>query len=142
MGSEFDGQQLRFSGSGVAIALAGAGLGLVALVLTVQRGVTGWPIAVTFGVLIAVGEMVQFTVDSNRNRAPIATSAALGYALLVWLINAFVVLPLLGDGIAGTRLLTVLGMVCFAGAHTVFFVVLAYIYAGLVVRTAPRHAPA
>jgi hypothetical protein len=82
MGSEFDGQQLRFSGSGVAIALAGAGLGLVALVLTVQRGVTGWPIAVTFGVLIAVGEMVQFTVDSNRNRAPIATSAALGYALL------------------------------------------------------------
>jgi hypothetical protein len=82
MSSEFDGQQLKVSGSGLVIALAGAGLGLVALVLTVQRGVTGWPIALTFGVLIAVGEMVQFRVDRNRNRAPIATSAALGYALL------------------------------------------------------------
>jgi hypothetical protein len=82
MSSEFDGLQLKISGSGLAIALAGAGLGLVALVLTVQRGVTGWPVALTFGVLIAVGEMVQFRVDHNRNRAPIATSAALGYALL------------------------------------------------------------
>jgi hypothetical protein len=82
MSSEFDGQQLKVSGSGVAIALAGAGLGFIALVLTVQRGLTGWPIALTFGVLIAVGEMVQFRVDRSRNRAPIATSAALGYALL------------------------------------------------------------
>jgi hypothetical protein len=82
MSSEFDGPQLRVSGSGLAIALAGAGLGLVAFALTVQRGVTGWPIALTFGVLIAVGEMVQFSVDRSRNRAPIATSAALGYALL------------------------------------------------------------
>jgi hypothetical protein len=82
MSSEFDGPQLKVSGSGLAIALAGAGLGLVAVALTVQRGVTGWPIALTFGVLIAVGEMVQFRVDRSRNRAPIATSAALGYALL------------------------------------------------------------
>jgi hypothetical protein len=82
MNSEYDGRQPGVSGSGLAIALAGAGLGLVALVLTVQRGVTGWPIALTFGVLIAVGEMVQFRVGRNGNRAPIATSAALGYALL------------------------------------------------------------
>jgi hypothetical protein len=82
MNSEYDGRQPGVSGSGLAIALAGAGLGLVALVLTVERGVTGWPIALTFGVLIAVGEMVQFRVGRNGNRAPIATSAALGYALL------------------------------------------------------------
>ena len=82
MNSEYEGQRLEVSGSGLAIALAGAGLGLVALVLTVERGLTGWPIALTFGVLIAVGEMVQFRVGRNGNRAPIATSAALGYALL------------------------------------------------------------
>jgi hypothetical protein len=82
MNSEYDRQQLEVSGSGLAIALAGAGLGLIALVLTVQRGVTGWPIALTFGVLIAVGEMVQFRVGRDGNRAPIATSAALGYGLL------------------------------------------------------------
>ena len=31
---------------------------------------------------MAIGEMVQFQVDRSRNRAPIATSAALGYAML------------------------------------------------------------
>jgi hypothetical protein len=74
--------QLRISGSGVAILLVGAVLGLTALILTIERGVTGWSFAITFGLLIAVGEMVQFRVDRSRNRAPIATSAALAYALL------------------------------------------------------------
>ncbi|TCM48209.1 HD-GYP domain-containing protein [Kribbella sp. VKM Ac-2568] len=74
--------QVRVSGSGVAIVLAAATLGLAALILTIERGLTGWSFAITFGVLIAVGEMVQFRVDRSRNRAPIATSAALGYAML------------------------------------------------------------
>jgi hypothetical protein len=39
-------------------------------------------------------------------------------------LNAFVVLPLLGEGIAGARLLTVLGMMGFAIAHTAFFIIL------------------
>jgi hypothetical protein len=82
MSEQNQSYQLRVSGSGVAIALAGATLGAVAIVMTLQRGVTGWPFAITFGILIAVGEMVQFNVDRSRNRAPIATSAALGYALL------------------------------------------------------------
>jgi hypothetical protein len=82
MSEQNQSYQLRVSGSGVAIALAGAILGAVAIVMTFERGVTGWPFAITFGILIAVGEMVQFNVDRSRNRAPIATSAALGYALL------------------------------------------------------------
>jgi hypothetical protein len=72
----------RRLGSGLVILLAGGVLGLIALGMTVQRGVTEWPYAVTFGLLVAIGEMVQFRVDSSRNRAPIATSAALGYAVL------------------------------------------------------------
>jgi hypothetical protein len=72
----------RRLGSGLVIVLAGGVLGLVSLALTVQRGVSEWPYALAFGFLVAIGEMVQFRVDRSRNRAPIATSAALGYAVL------------------------------------------------------------
>ncbi|WP_246486544.1 HD-GYP domain-containing protein [Kribbella qitaiheensis] len=74
--------ELRGLGSGVVIVVAGGCLGLAALLLTVGRGLSEWPFAVTFGALVAIGEMVQFRVDRSRNRAPIATSAALGYAML------------------------------------------------------------
>jgi hypothetical protein len=77
-----EGLELRNLGSGAVIVLAGSGLGLVALLITARQGLTEWPFALAFGFLIAVGEMVQFKVDRSRNRAPIATSAALGYALL------------------------------------------------------------
>jgi hypothetical protein len=55
----------------------------------------------------------------------------LAYALFAWLLNALVVLPLLGEGVAGARLLTALGMTCFAIAHTIFFVILAGLYGRL-----------
>lgn len=46
------------------------------------------------------------------------------YALIIWLINAGVVLPALGEGFAGARSLTATGMIAFAIAHTAFFIVL------------------
>lgn len=46
------------------------------------------------------------------------------YALIIWLINAGVVLPALGEGFAGARSLTAAGMIAFAIAHTAFFIVL------------------
>ncbi|MEV8375789.1 HD domain-containing phosphohydrolase [Kribbella sp. NPDC056861] len=64
------------------IVAAGGCLGAVALVMTSRRGLTEWPFALTFALLIAIGEMVQFRVDRSRNRAPIATSAALAYVML------------------------------------------------------------
>lgn len=51
------------------------------------------------------------------------------YALIVWLANAFILLPLTGEGIAGSRHLSLAGMVYFAVAHSVFFVLLSFIYA-------------
>lgn len=51
------------------------------------------------------------------------------YALLAWLLNAFVVLPWIGEGIAGIHHLSLTGMVYYAVAHTVFFVPLALFYA-------------
>jgi hypothetical protein len=50
------------------------------------------------------------------------------YAIAVWLINAAVVLPATGEGFAGSRHLTLAGVVWFAAAHTLFFVVLAVLY--------------
>lgn len=58
------------------------------------------------------------------------------YAAAVWIANAFIVLPLLGEGIAGSRSLSLLGMAWFAAAHTVFFMGLALLF----VRTLPAFA--
>jgi hypothetical protein len=49
------------------------------------------------------------------------------YAALVWLVNAALVLPLLGEGFAGINSLTWLGILAFAVAHTALFLVLALI---------------
>lgn len=53
----------------------------------------------------------------------------LTYAVVVYLANALVVLPLLGDGIAGIRSLSNVGLIYFAFAHTTFFLLLALCYA-------------
>lgn len=82
MSAHLEGPDLRQNGSGVIILTACVTVTLVALGLTARDGITEWQFALVFGLLIAVGEMVQFRVDRTHNRAPIATSAALGYAML------------------------------------------------------------
>ncbi|MCP3708712.1 hypothetical protein M3I54_17220 [Paraburkholderia sp. CNPSo 3274] len=47
------------------------------------------------------------------------------FAILVYAANAFVLLPLLGEGIAGSRKLSGMGQGYFAFAHTRFFLILA-----------------
>jgi hypothetical protein len=66
------------------------------------------------------------------------------YAAAVWLANAFIVLPLLGEGVASSRSLNLAGMAYFAAAHTVFFVGLAVLFARVLLAfaarpTLPRH---
>jgi hypothetical protein len=51
------------------------------------------------------------------------------YAAIVWLLNTFVVLPLTGEGIAGSLHLGFINMMGFAAIHTVFFVLLSILYA-------------
>ena len=53
------------------------------------------------------------------------------YAAAVWLANALIVLPATGEGFAGSRHLSLAGMVWFAAAHTLFFVAQAVLYARL-----------
>ena len=52
----------------------------------------------------------------------------LAYAAAVYLANALIVLPLLGQGVAGYRAASATGLVYFALVHTVFFLLLAWGY--------------
>ena len=61
-------------------------------------------------------------------------------AVPFWLLNAFVVLPWLGDGIAGARFLTTAGLLSYAFAHTLFFVIVALVYYQLLRQFAYRYA--
>jgi hypothetical protein len=109
MEKDLDGQEVVGRlGSGVVILLAGVGLGLVAVLITAREGVRDWPVAIAFGLLVAIGEMVQFKVDRSRNRAPIATSAALAYAMLRG--PSISVPPDIAQVIAVTAVGTVLGI--------------------------------
>jgi hypothetical protein len=103
---------MRNLGSGIVIILAGTGLGLVGLLITARHGVTEWAFAGTFGFLIAVGEMVQFKLDRTRNRAPIATSAALAYAMLRG--SSFEARPDVAQIVAITWLATMAGILPMA----------------------------
>lgn len=63
---------------------------------------------------------------------PVLTSPSwvrgLAYAAAAWLLNSAIVLPLIGEGFAGSRHLALSGMIGFAVAHTFFFVLLAIAY--------------
>lgn len=50
------------------------------------------------------------------------------YAIAAWVLNAAAVLPATGEGFAGSAHLTPAGIVWFAAAHGVFFMVLALMY--------------
>ena len=91
---------------------------------------TGFHLAV--GIAMAV--FYAFVVEPFL--AGRAVVQGLAYALAAWLLNAAVVLPLTGEGFAGNEHLALAGMVWFAAAHTLFFVILALLYQRL--RTPPK----
>lgn len=59
------------------------------------------------------------------------------YAVVLWILNAAIVLPLTGEGFAGSAHLSLAGMIWFAAAHTLFFLLLAVGYAKLQPRPSP-----
>jgi hypothetical protein len=56
---------------------------IVAITQVTAAGLDHARVAVVFGALIAVGELVRMEMPGGREVAPIGTAAALGYALLV-----------------------------------------------------------
>lgn len=86
----------------------------------------------TVGFKIAVGlgmALIYAIIEPRLHGRPLVKG--LVYAAIVWLLNAALVLPLLGEGFAGIRSLTPVGIVAFAVAHTAFFLTHAFLYAAL-----------
>jgi hypothetical protein len=93
----------------------------------VPRIVTTWMFQQVFHIVVGVAMMVAYTIVFNRWYAP-AFAKGLLVAAIVWLANACVVLPMIGQGFAGSRILSLAGTLTFAMAHTIFFVVGAMLY--------------
>jgi hypothetical protein len=70
--------------SGRLLLLAAAGMLVVAaLAHTAAERLTDPPVAIAFGSVIAVGELLRLGLPGGREAAPIGTAAALAYALLL-----------------------------------------------------------
>ena len=83
-----------------------------------------------FHVLTGMGMAVFYVgaIVPLLHRRCSATMMGLLYAGALWLVNAFWILPVLGMGAAGVQRLTGAGIAYYALAHTVFFMLLAWLY--------------
>ena len=117
------------------VPLATAHGGLLRLILMISgNSARVHPDAtVQFAFHILVGIVMALAYAFVLEPILVGPSALRGliYAIAVWLANALIVLPATGEGLAGYRHLTPLGMLWFAAAHTLFFVLLAVLYARL-----------
>ena len=111
---------------GPSLSRAGVGSSWVGLGLPVPGGTT---FQLGFHVLVGLAMAVFYGVVLAPRLLGKPWRNGLLYAGVVWLANAFIILPWLGEGVAGSRDLGTPGMVYFAAAHTVFFVLLAILFA-------------
>ncbi len=82
-----------------------------------------------FHVVVGIGMALLYGLAIEPALPGSAWRKGLIYAAVVWVANAVVILPWLGEGFAGSRNLGLPGMAYFAAAHTVFFVLLAVVFA-------------
>jgi hypothetical protein len=117
------------------VPLSTAHGGLLRLLVTLTGGILRLPTGASFqtGFHVTIGlAMAQFYAFGLEPwmRGP-SWRRGFSYGVAVWLVNAFVVLPIIGEGVAGSRSLTLVGIIWFAGAHMLFFVVQAILFARL-----------
>ena len=65
-----------------ALHTAAALLAVVSLLVTLRTGVAEQPVALAFGILVAVGELARWSGPGLRETAPLGTAGSLSYALL------------------------------------------------------------
>ncbi|WP_414449995.1 hypothetical protein AB4851_29980 [Burkholderia sp. 22PA0099] len=81
-----------------------------------------WLFQQAFHIAVGIG-MAIFYAGINTRPAARPILKSLLYAAAPWLANSLIILPLIGQGIAGSRVISVPGMIYFAFAHTAFFVI-------------------
>jgi len=124
------GGLLRLLTQGVAAALRPAPSGVVlAAQVRAAAAVGGVQTAFHLGVGLLMGGAYAFACEPWALRRPCSSGIVCG--VLIWLANAFWVLPVTGEGVAGAAHLTGFGITWFAAAHFLFFVGLAVLYARL-----------
>ncbi|OAJ63781.1 hypothetical protein A6V36_17355 [Paraburkholderia ginsengiterrae] len=108
--------------------------GLLSLLLReARRYVSVSPVYQTYGFQqafhVAVGIVmgIVYAILFARLRGS-AWKKGVTYGVLIWLVNACIVLPAIHQGVAGYRVLSVGGMLYFACAHMVFFLLCAVLY--------------
>lgn len=76
------GRQVLDSGQALLVIFAGVLL-IAAVAQTAATGVHDMRVAVAFGALIALGELLRLNLPGDREAAPMAASGALAYAMLL-----------------------------------------------------------
>lgn len=114
----------------LGIATAHGGL------LKLLRLITGLPAPGVIGqqafhVLVGLGMALVYALVLEQRLPGTALTKGLLYAAVVWIANAGFVLPATGEGFAGHRFISPAGILLFAVAHTLFFVLLAVIHASM-----------
>ena len=76
---------------------------------------------------LTMASLFGLFLDRRLPGAPLIRGITFG--IFVWIVNALIVLPAVGEGVAGRHHLDALGIVCFLLAHMTFFVILSTLYA-------------
>jgi hypothetical protein len=81
--------QTRPSGSAPrrAVLVAGFGTGVLGFALALRDGIPQLQVAISFAVLVLVGELLRVNLPGDRDASPIGGAAALAYSLLLFLSN-------------------------------------------------------
>lgn len=87
--------------------------------------------AMSFHVIVGLVMAAFYAIALEPNILFNPLGKGLLYALGVWIINAAIVLPAIGEGFAGIYDLTIVGIGWYAVAHTLFFILLSITFAGL-----------
>jgi hypothetical protein len=88
---------------------------------------TTWGFQQAFHIMVGIAMAAVYAVLLGDLHASAIVKGLIA-AAVVWLANACIVLPMIGQGFAGDHVLTSLGMVTFGVEHTIFFVATAALY--------------
>ena len=89
------------------------------------------PSQATFHIVTGLAMAVVYALMIEPRLPGRPFSKGLVYGTVVWCFNAFLVLPLIGEGIAGSRNVDTVGLIVFAVAHMTFFLALSMLYGAL-----------